>query len=172
MLRLVGLVLIVAAGSGVGWLKARRYRQAPGELRQLLGGLQMLSSEIGYTATPLPEAFSRIAGHLSGPAALLFARAARELEKSTGETAARAWQRAWQHYSAASNLGRAELAVVLGVGSMLGATGREDQLRHLELAREQLKLFLAGAEEEARKYSLMWGYLGVCASLALALVIY
>ncbi len=164
--------MIVAAGSGVGWLKARRYQQAPGELRQLLGGLQMLASEIGYTATPLPEALSRVAGRLSGPAALLFGRAAWELEKATGETAAQTWQRAWQHYSDASNLGQAELAVVLAVGSMLGATGRADQLRHLELAQEQLKLFLAGAEEDARKYSLMWGYLGVCASLALALVIY
>jgi len=61
MLKIAGCLLIISAGSFAGISLARNYARRPGELRNMITALQMLETEISYTATPLPEALTRMA---------------------------------------------------------------------------------------------------------------
>ncbi|MCL6610966.1 MAG: stage III sporulation protein AB [Peptococcaceae bacterium] len=172
MLKLLGAVILVAAGGAAGMLVAREYARRPEELKSLLSSIQMLETEIIYAATPLAEALVRVAAvsdsHVSG----LFQKAARELRDMTGCTAGEAWERSLGWFYTVNSLTRREMSILSNLGRALGISDREDQAKHLKLACEQLKREIARAEEEAAKNTRMWNYLGFCGSMAAAIILY
>lgn len=172
MLKLIGAVMVVAA-SGLGGLAvAGNYSRRPRELRTLRSALQMLETEVVYSATRLPEALARVAGNCDRLVEPLFSRAAAELATATGITAANAWENALNHYYPGTALKPQDLSILRSLGSSLGRSDREDQVKHLHLAMEQIKTATAGAEEEAARNIKLWSYLGFLGGLITVLVIY
>ncbi|HHU85603.1 MAG: stage III sporulation protein SpoIIIAB [Pelotomaculaceae bacterium] len=172
MLKLIGAAMVVAA-SGLGGLAvAGNYSRRPRELRTLRSALQMLETEVVYSATHLPEALARVAGNCDRLVEPLFSRAAAEFAASTGITAANAWENALIHYYPGTALKPQDLSILRSLGSSLGRSDREDQVKHLHLAMEQIKSAMAGAEEEAARNVKLWSYLGFLGGLITVLVIY
>ncbi|MBC7105298.1 MAG: stage III sporulation protein AB, partial [Firmicutes bacterium] len=87
-----------------------------------------------------------------------------------GYTAGEAWQRALAEWRGEGRLRADETAILDGLGTCLGRSDREDQVKHLRLAREQLELCLRRAEEEAARGVRLWSYLGLTAGPALVLL--
>ena len=172
MLKMAGCLLIMSAGSFAGISLARNYARRPEELRNLITALQMLETEISYTATPLPEALARIAASCDRTIAPLFFTASEELCAQTGCTAGEAWETALNKFYALSSILPSDLAVLRNLGTVLGISNGEDQCKHLRLAREQLKGEVILAEQQAAKYVKLWSYLGLLGSLALILLLY
>ncbi len=172
MVKIAGAVLIILAGGIAGMIRARDYTRRPRELKSLLAALQMLETEIIYTATPLGEALNRAAAAGSKEVRSLFSGAAAELNSMTGCTAAEAWQNALSRCYPASALRESDLNILRNLGSALGISDRRDQSKHLSLASEQLKLEALKAEEEAAKNVKMWNYMGFCGAAALVFLIY
>ncbi|GAB6274718.1 MAG: stage III sporulation protein AB [Peptococcaceae bacterium] len=172
MLKIAGCLLIMSAGSFAGISLARNYARRPGELRSMVTALQMLETEISYTATPLPEALTRIAVRCDKAITPLFSRAGEELLAQTGCTAGEAWETALNKFYALSSTLPSDLAVLRNLGMVLGISDGEDQCKHLRLAREQLKREVITAEQQAAKYVKLWNYLGLLGSLALILLLY
>lgn len=172
MLKLLGVVVLVAAGGAAGMLVSREYARRPPELKSILSSLQMLETEIIYAATPLAEALERVAAASDRSVASFFAGAARELRASGGCTGGEAWGRSLESFYPVNSLGPREMSILANLGRALGRSDREDQAKHLKLACEQLKREIARAEEEAAKNTRMWNYLGFCGSLAAAILLY
>lgn len=171
MLKMIGCLLIIVAGSFAGMSMARSYARRPGELRSLVAALQMLETEISYTATPLPEALLRIAVRSNRAIAPLFSWASEELLSQRGCTASEAWETALGKFYTLTNLLSSDLAILRNLGTVLGTSDRDDQCKHLRLAREQLKIEMAYAEQQAAKYVKIWNYMGPLGSLALILLL-
>ncbi|BAF59348.1 MAG: stage III sporulation protein AB [Pelotomaculum sp.] len=172
MLKLAGAALIVAASGLSGMAVAGSYSRRPGELRALRAALQMLETEIAYGASQLPEAFSRVAGCCEEAAAPLFRRAAAELSAMSGITAAEAWEKSLAGYYPGTALKPRDLSILRNLGSSLGISDRNDQIKHLNLAKEQIELEAVAAEAEASRNVKLWSYLGFLAGLAAVLVLY
>ena len=120
----------------------------------------------------MPEALARVAGNCDRLVEPLFSRAAAEFAASTGITAANAWENALIHYYPGTALKPQDLSILRSLGSSLGRSDREDQVKHLHLAMEQIKSAMAGAEEEAARNVKLWSYLGFLGGLITVLVIY
>jgi stage III sporulation protein AB len=172
MLKLAGAVLIILAGGVAGMIRARDYTRRPRELKALLAALQMLETEIIYTATPLGEALDRVAAAGGREIRPLFSGAAAELKGMTGCTAAEAWQNSLSRCYPASSLRDSDLNILRNLGSALGISDRRDQSKHLRLASEQLKLEALKAEEDAAKNVKMWNCMGFCGAMAVVFLIY
>lgn len=172
MLKLMGAILLVAAGGAAGMLKAGEYAKRPGELKSLLAAIQMLETEILYGATPLAEALDRVAGSADRSVSRFFQRVARELRSMTGCTAGEAWERALTWFFTVNSLSPQDTAILRNLGKALGISDREDQAKHLKLACSQLKMEISRAEEEAAKNTKMWNYLGFCGALVVAIILY
>ncbi len=171
-MKLLGAVVLVAAGGAAGMLVAREYSRRPGELKSLLSSIQMLETEIVYGATPLAEALESAAAGSDRGVAAFFQRTARDLRSMKGRTAGEAWQKSLEWFYTVSSLNRRETAILANLGRALGISDREDQAKHLRLACEQLKMEIARAEEEAAKNTRMWNYLGFCGAVAAAIILY
>lgn len=171
MLKFLGALLVVGTGGAAGLLVAQNYARRPEELRALQGALALLGTEISYAATPLPEALAQVAGRADPRVAGFFCEAASLLKSGNGETVEEVWTRALERWRPASALRHEDLAALAGLGAALGVSDREDQLRHLALAGERLRIQGLRAEEEAHKNVRLWRYLGFFAGAAIVLLL-
>lgn len=171
MLKMIGAVVVVVFCTLLGMTIASGYSRRPGEIRSLLNGLQILETEISYGATPLPDALASVAARCDQRVALLFSRASAELMSMRGITAGEAWDIALGEYYPKSALNKTGRAILMELGTSLGVSDREDQLKHLVLAKEQLKLEHAKAEDASQKNAKVYNYLGFLGGLTVVLIL-
>lgn len=172
MVRLLGAVLVVVSCGIWGLSVAWSYRLRPRELRAFISGLKLLETEIAYACTPLPQALEKIGGQLEGAVKMLFLQLARRLRDEPGLPATYAWEQGLNGLKEKSALLPQDLEILRALGQGLGLSGREDQVKNLELAREHLKRQLALAEEAAERQGRMWRTLGFLLGITLALLMY
>ncbi|AQS58492.1 stage III sporulation protein SpoIIIAB [Desulforamulus ferrireducens] len=170
MLKILGAATVIISCTLIGLIVANGYSRRPREIRALLNALQMLETEVSYGATPLPEALALVAQRCDPRVALLFNRASEELLTLRGITARESWQAALNELYPKSALNQSDRTILLELGNNLGVSDREDQLKHLALAREQLKLEQAKAEEDSQRNTKIYNYLGFLGGLTLVLI--
>lgn len=170
MLKLLGVALVVGAPSWVGLRMATDLRRRPRELQQLQTALNVLRTEIDWGATPLPQALARASGCCDGPVGRLFAAAARDLAAGSGRPAGEVWGAVVARAYPDLALTPADREILSALGTCLGTSHREDQLRHLGLCLERLSLAEREARERAETNARLWQHLGVLGGLLLALL--
>lgn len=167
----LGALSVVAAGSGIGFTLAERWRRRPQQLAALRTGLHVLLTEIDIGLTPLPEALQRAGHAVTGPVAALFATAAQHLQAQRGITGGEAWAVALKQLEPELCLQPEELDVLRALRASLGATERGDQRRHLHLAVTRLQAAEDQARAGWRKQHRLSLYLGVIGGAMAALAL-
>lgn len=171
MLTFIGSMVVLFSCTLLGMTIASNYSRRPGEIRSLINALQMLETEISYGSTPLPEALAAVAERCDSRVAMLFSKSSEELLTMRGVTAREAWEFGLHAYYAKSTLQRSDRAVLQELGNSLGVSDREDQVKHLILTKEQLKLEQAKAEDAALKNAKVYNYLGFLGGLTIVIIL-
>ncbi len=171
MFKVAGALMLIGSAGALGLMVARSYARRPHELRALQSALNLLETEIVYAAAPLAEALAQVGVRAEKCVSGLFTRAQAELAAGAGTTAQEAWESALEQYHPDSCLQPEDLAVLEGVGKVLGTSDRQDQARHLRLARERLQAQILKAEDDARRNVRLWRYLGFFAGCAGVLIL-
>lgn len=173
MLKWVGAAMVLFAGTAYGFAKAARYARRPKELRQLGAALTTLESEIVFGMSPLPAAFERVASAAQRPVSLLFQEAAERMRDFGNEkTAGECWSEAVHALWPRTSLQEAEKASLISLAPTLGVTDRDDQAKHLRLARAQLLTEEEAAREEYARYGKMWRSLGALSAALVVILMY
>lgn len=172
MLKLIGAVLIMLASTVGGWLKASQFANRPRQIRELILALQRLATEISYGVTPLPDALSRTGDPLKEPLKTMFRQAAASMLPPSGKTAKEslheAIDRAWRHTA----MKAPERDTMVHLAYSLGTSDRTDQMRHIELAAQQLKHEEASALADQARYEKMSRSLGLLIGALIVILIY
>lgn len=171
MLKAIGALLILAGCGYLGFKLGDQYRQRTEILRYLQNGFNLLETEISYSSTPLPLALTRIAEKIKGDGRIPFAQAAELLKRKQGLTAAEAWEEGVRCLATKFPLSREEISILVLFGHGLGCSAREEQMKNIALAREQLRMVEKSAEEARRKNQRMWQYMGLCTGGVIVLVL-
>ncbi|MCL5982751.1 MAG: stage III sporulation protein AB [Firmicutes bacterium] len=171
--RWVGLVLVLGAFYGLGEFKASQTRRRVAELEEFRLALRLLSAEIGYTSTPLPRALAMVSGRLQREPVREFFLLAGEFLGGEGRLAeaAHSWAAAAERQRGILALTGDDWATLLRGAAGLGALGRSDQVRQLELAGGQLAELAAEAASRCRDGEKIWRYLGALAGLAVVILL-
>lgn len=172
MLKLIGAISIFMGSGLVGLTVGNNYSQRPEQLKSLRASLAMLESEIAYTSTPLPEALWKVAKHTRHPMAVLFYHSSAQLQSKPGCTAEEAWENAVLKLGHSSALTPSDLEVLYQFGRGLGETGKEEQIKSLQLTKEYLKKQESVAESERVKHERIWKTMGFLVGLAVVLILY
>jgi len=175
MLKFAGVILIMFAGTMIGFVQAARFAARPRQIRHLLHALQRLETEISYGQTPLPEAMAKIAARMPAPLSAIFDDIAKSLAHDaarSGETVRECWEKAIGARWPETSMKEPEKEAMLRLGSTLGASGREDQLKHIRLAMLQLQSEESAAREDQTRYEKLSRSLGALgAALAVILML-
>ncbi|WP_442604481.1 stage III sporulation protein SpoIIIAB [Paenibacillus sp. KN14-4R] len=172
MAKLLGSVVILSAGTIFGFHQAMQYARRPRQIRQVIGMIQRLETEISYGFTPLPEAFRHASGSFTEPLSSMLIEAAEGLNSSEGRSTSDIWGQAVKRAWGRSSMKRGELDILLQLGSTLGATDRLDQVKHMRLAISQLQVEEDGARDEQGRYEKMWRSLGVLMGALIVILMY
>jgi len=167
----LGAALILGATSWIGLQVATGYANRPRDLRDLQTGLAVLQTEVEYGSTPLPRALTS-AGLAAGPCiGPIFRTAAEGMQSGGGVTAGEALRTALLKAGVNTALHPDDLEIVTALSTMLGASDRSDQIRHLSLARERLVGQEARAQSERERYERVARYAGVLSGAAIVLIL-
>lgn len=171
MMKLLGAFMIVFACMMIGRLQARKLSDRPGQIRRFVRLLGQLETEISYGFTPLPDALHKLGKQSAEPFAGLLSEIARRLDKED-QAVLDVWQQIVERQWHRTAMRGGEKDIIVGLGSTLGTTDREDQIKHLRLAAKQLDSMEAEAAEERRKYEKMWKSLGLLGGALIAVIMY
>jgi stage III sporulation protein AB len=172
VLKLIGAILIVVAGAMIGHLKARKLADRPAQIRRFIRVLQQLETEISYGFTPLPEAMHKLALQTTEPLSTMFSVVSSNLQSPLGLSVKESWDQAILERWSYTAMQEGEQDIIVQLGSSLGTTDREDQLKHLRLASSQLGSMESEAAEEQRRFEKMWRSLGVLGGALIVVMMY
>lgn len=172
MLKLVGSMLIILAGTLFGFYQANQLSSRPKQIADLIRLLQRLETEILYGFTPLPAALRQTGNTCPPPVGAIFLSAAEQLEQAEGRSVKRIWQETLENHWSRTAMKTPEREVLLQLGFTLGLTDREDQVKHLRLALNQLQGEADTARDEQRRYERMWRSLGVLMGALIVILMY
>lgn len=168
-IKLLGSLLIIVAGTALGFRAAARYSERPRQIRQLISCISALQSHINYVAIPLPEALRQCTAGITGPVAELF-RLMSALLADNRLTPQAAMDQALIK-SEQLVFHQSEREILAAFSASLGSMNREEQHKALTLVQVQLSGMQGEAEKQCEHNVKMYRYLGICGSLALVIIL-
>lgn len=165
----LGLIVVVCSGL-VGWILGTSFKSRPRQLALLQAALSRLETEIQHGMAFLPEAFGVLARIIPRPVNRLFHEVAYLLVD--GELPLElAWRQAILDARQYLVLNRDDERILINLGHNLGISPRDDQARHLAIARDQLHGQEIGAREVEKHAVRLYQALGWATGVALILVL-
>jgi stage III sporulation protein AB len=172
MIKLIGAALVLFASAMIGWYQALTLSTRPKQIRQLILALGRLETEISYGFTPLPTALYRMGKQLQAPLSVIFIEIADALSENDGKVTRDCWQASIQKHWVRTSMKKAEQDILYQLGFILGVTAREDQIKHLHMAMNQLQGEEDIAKQDQLRYEKMWKSLGVLAGALVVILMY
>jgi stage III sporulation protein AB len=160
LLKAVGALCLIFAGTAAGCLQSRKLRRRRDRLQAFLQFLAEAKTEISYTAAPVEEIVERHGKKLSFLQP--YFQAVQE-----GQPFVQAWRKA----AANPALTPQERVLLRDFGEGFGATDVQGQLAHCSLYEELTRQELGEAQKTYQKDGRLYRMLGVCAGLIFALVL-
>ncbi|MCJ8011195.1 stage III sporulation protein SpoIIIAB [Paenibacillus sp. KQZ6P-2] len=172
MLKLIGAVLILLSGTLAGFHQASRFAARPRQIRELILAMQRLETEISYGFTPLPEAFRKMSDQLGEPLKHIFKSAAGHMASGGGITAQESIQRSLHENWKRTAMKTPERDILHQLSFTLGTSDRQDQIKHIALAAQQLKHEEVVARDEQAKYEKISRSLGLLIGALIVILIF
>lgn len=163
----IGSILILVSCGGFGFSIAHNYRKKEHLLRQLLTALEMMSSELEYRLTPLPELARKAAKDTGGILRNVFLNLVRELEWQSEPDAGNCMRSAMEKCPDLPACLRRPLRLL---GQTLGRFDLPGQLQGIasvqDACRREIERLERNRDARLRSYQT----LGLCAGAALVIL--
>lgn len=170
-LKLAGSLLIILAGTSIGWKAAQRFSDRPRQIRQVINCLASLKSYMNYAALPLPEALRLCTGNTEGVIRDIFQNMSFVLEENGWLTPQEAMTQTISSLEEKLALETPELEALRLLSSNLGSVDQTEQEKFLQVVQNQLLQLEEEALQLRERNVKMYRYLGVCGSLMVVIVL-
>lgn len=170
-MRWVGFVLIVVATTMIGYEAGLEHQIHLDNLQILKQILQMLSSEIRYTKSPLYEAFSHIGKRMEPPFDTWLCTLAKKLEERSGTAFLKLWSRSIDVSLKGVKLSRDDIRELKRFGRYLGYLDEEMQIGNIELYKERLEHKISELREGIMTKRKLCNCLGAMSGIFLAIIL-
>ena len=158
MIRLLGGVLIVVAGSALGLSCGRTLRGGVTAVEGVMTALERLEREMSLHLTPLPELLMKLGG--------VYARCGREIDR--GECVRVAWG---DMVARLPSLSRDSREILLPLGGVLGQYDGQAQCQALAATRQELSILRHQQRETSNRLGRVYTALGVTGGAFLVIVL-
>lgn len=171
MFRIVGCLLIIAAGTGLGFSESLRLSERICTLEMLLQMVICLKGEISSGNASLPDAFCGTAGRMNGKYREFLINAANRMKAGNGEKLSQICRECAEASLKKSCLTHGEKDAFFSVGEYLGYMDLEMQMKQLSLYEKNLEEDISRLKEEASRKKRLYRSLGILGGLLLAVLL-
>lgn len=161
--------MIAAGCAALGILKGQALSGRVKELLLLRKILRLLTGEISYAGTPLPEAFYRIGGKMDGPYRDFLQDLSEDMRRYDGESFAELFAKNTECHLQDTKLTKEDREEWKQFGAMLGYLDREMQLSTLKSFDETLAQKICEQKEGLPARKKLYQSLGVMGGLFLVI---
>ena len=165
-MKLLGILLIIAAGLGAGLTYAHRLRWRVNELCRIERLLDVLCDRLLYSAQPLAAVWRSLAEDAAASACPLVTDTVAELCK--GDDVYTAFSRAVEKSAVCGRLIPSEATLLTELGASLGRSGLDQQVQLIRRCAERLKSHRQAAQELATVRGRLYPMLGFAGGVSLA----
>ena len=171
MYRIVGCILVVAAGAGMGFSGSMRLSEQIRILEKLLQMVICLKGEIRCGNASLPDAFYGAAGRMNGKYREFLISAADRMKAGTGEKLSQICRECAENSLKKSCLTHGEKDAFFSFGEYLGYMDLEMQMRQLSLYENNLEAEILKRKAEASGKKKLYQGIGILGGLLLAVLL-
>jgi len=172
LLKILGSLMIIASSSLIGYTYGIKYSKRVKNLIYLQNCIQLLETEIIYSATPLPEALENIYRKGNKNVSFIFKDIKEYLTLNRSTSISKSFSYVFNSSKENLCLEGEDIEVFLSLGRSLGASDRFDQEKHFKTALIQIQIQQKGAEESKNKNEKLYKNLGVLAGFAIVLFLF
>ena len=170
MLRILGALCILIGAGAAGFGFAASVRRQARQLGELCAALEAMRCEIEYRMTPLPQLLEQMAQTCATPVGELLLHWSRMLSDGDGATVSYALRRAMELVRGLE-LPPQAVQELTSLSVRMGRFDAAGQARSVALAADRLRLMLAELEAGKRARCRSYRTIGICAGLALAVIL-
>lgn len=171
MLKISGIVFIMAATTFMGIRKADDLQEEYRQMRYLQKIMSMVESEIRYAHSHLGEIFSHISSYAKEPYKGWLMSMQREMNSGNGEVFCEIWSQSIEEYLKDSGLPESELTRLKQLGNQLGVFDLKHQLNLLELFQQQLSSSMEEMQEGMKTKVRLYHCLGVMSGMLVSILL-
>lgn len=172
MIKIFGSLLIIISSSALGLIYSRRFRDRVNNLKLLYNCVQLLETEIIYSANPIPDALDEVYRKGNKKVSYVFKDIKEHLVSNRNFTLLDSFIYASDILKERMYLENEDIEVILSLGRSLGASDRSDQEKHFKTVLVQLQAQQGDAEEKKNNNVKLYKSLGVLIGFAIVLVLY
>lgn len=172
MLKMIGVVLVIAASSGLGFAMSQELKDRIETLIYLKKIMLMLRGEIKYMKSPLPEAFSNVAVRVNPPFTEFFKTLSGELEGLEGSPFPIIWKEKVNEHLKSLKLMKQDYEQLERLGENFGYLDGEMQLNTIDLYIEQLEVEIKTAQETIGAKTRVYNCMGVMGGIFITVIIF
>lgn len=170
-MKILGIVLLIGAGSAIGFYKAYELKRRITDLLLLQNTFRLLETEMCYTLAPVPIAIEALQPKLSVLMQRFFDKVQNAM-KQEQLPLHQAWEQAMELLAKESYLAVEEQDAVAYFGLSLGEGDIHAQHKNFQLLQQRLQHALEEAERNRTQQERVWIYMGVCVSVSVVLLLY
>lgn len=169
-MKLLGMILLIGAGSAMGFYKAYELKRRISDIILLQNAFRLLETEIYYSLTPVPLAIEQLEGKVSLRIQPFFSQVVQSVVREQ-LSLYQAWEQSIIVLKRSTCLDIEELDAIHSFGAALGEGTVHEQQKNFLLLQQRLQHALEQAECSRIQQARIWQYMGVCVSLAAALLL-
>lgn len=171
MLKILGSMIIVAAASGIGLIYSRMYVERVRQVRDMQYALQILETEMIYSALPLGEALEFTSKKSTSAIEGLLDKISQILKAREKDNVYDAFKEAYKLKKDELCFGKEEIDVLEAFMQSLGNSDIEGQKKNFNITIKKLEELEKKAETNRAKNERLYKYLGVCTGLLIVIIL-
>lgn len=165
-MKYIGIAFIVCSTAYMGFHLANGFRIRRKLLMQFLRCLPIIRNEIAFCGTPLPKIFRLISDHTDGEVHEVFGQVSDQMQAHKTMTPTEAMEETLTARKYTCLVPR-----LLELADKLGEYDLEAQIAGIDQVKSQAELQMAELEQERSQKGKVYESLGICAGLALAILL-
>lgn len=171
IVKLVGSAMIIITTAALGLAYANRKVDRVKHINYFISAFNMLEIEIKFAMSFLPDAFRKIASSSDRKIGEIFEYAANKITDCK-TNACEAWNEAINKKIPNLCLNNDDKNIITALGSSLGETDGESQIKNIRLIVERLKNQMVKADEDKEKSEKLFKNLGVLSGLTIVIILF
>ena len=171
IIKIISLFLILILSTVIGILVANKYNLRVKELEDIISALDLLETRVKYTYDTIPDSFEFVSMNMKSRASKIFMIAAGNLKESKNISAGDIFRNVVDEEAPFIDINSDDAEILKGLGTSLGQTDLEGQLRNIILVKELLTRQLEIANDERNKNYKLSRNMGIFAGLIIMIIL-
>lgn len=170
IIKLIGMAMVFVSSSLIGFGFAECMASRERELANLEDAMEMMLSELGYSAMPIRDIIAVITPRVNGMAGDMLDYMCNLMDR--GETVSSAWEGALERKAAGMSLKKSDAEIITKSAYLLEGYELEEQKLSIVRMRDRLSELCKEAGEVKRKNSRIVKMLGIYGGMLLCIMIF